>query len=71
MHVYGVPYVVEDEVWLTNLVDRLVALYEAGMPAPWPGTPPADFKANLLRAIVGFTIAISRASWVTSKRVEI
>jgi transcriptional regulator len=60
VHVYGVPNVVEDEEWLASLVDRLVALYEAGMPAPWPGVLPADFKANLLKAIVGFTVEITR-----------
>jgi transcriptional regulator len=60
VHVYGVPHVVEDEVWLAHLVDRLVALYEAGMPAPWPGVLPAEFKANLLKAIVGFTMDIIR-----------
>jgi transcriptional regulator len=60
VHVYGVPHVVEDEVWLAHLVDRLVALYEAGMPAPWPGVLPAEFKAHLLKAIVGFTMDITR-----------
>jgi predicted FMN-binding regulatory protein PaiB len=47
-------------VWLANLVDRLVALYEAGMPTPWPGVLPAEFKANLLKAIVGFSMEIIR-----------
>jgi transcriptional regulator len=60
VHVYGVPHVVEDDVWLANLVDRLVALYEPGMPVPWPGVLPPDFKANLLKAIVGFTMEITR-----------
>jgi transcriptional regulator len=60
VHVYGVPHIVEDDVWLAHLVDRLVALYEAGMPTPWPGVLPADFKANLLKAIVGFTMEITR-----------
>jgi transcriptional regulator len=60
VHVYGVPRLVEDEVWLAHLVDRLVALYEADMPAPWPGVLPAEFKANLLKAIVGFTMDITR-----------
>jgi transcriptional regulator len=60
VHVYGVPHVVEDDVWLANLVDRLVALYEAGMPTPWPGVLPAEFKANLLKAIVGFSMEITR-----------
>jgi transcriptional regulator len=60
VHVYGVPHVVEDEAWLAALVDRLVALYEAGMPTPWPGVLPAEFKAHLLNAIVGFSMAITR-----------
>jgi transcriptional regulator len=60
VHVYGVPHVVDDEVWLSNLVDRLVAIYEAGRPQPWPGILPTDFKANLLKAIVGFAMEITR-----------
>ena len=60
VHVYGVPRVVDDEVWLAHLVDRLVARYEADMPVPWPGVLPAAFKADLLQAIVGFTMEITR-----------
>jgi transcriptional regulator len=60
VHVYGVPHIVADDVRLADLVDRLVAFYEAGMPAPWSGILPADFKANLLKAIVGFTMEITR-----------
>ena len=60
VHVYGVPHVVADDLRLADIVDRLVAFYEAGMPAPWSGVLPADFKANLLKAIVGFTMEITR-----------
>ncbi len=60
VHVYGVPRLVEDETWLAHLVDRLVAIYEAGLPQPWPGVLPADFKASLLRAIVGFVMDIKQ-----------
>jgi transcriptional regulator len=60
VHVYGVPHVVEDHAWLSDLVDRLITIYEAGMPQPWPGVLPADFKANLLKAIVGFVLDITR-----------
>jgi len=60
VHVYGVPRVVDDEVWLSNLVDRLVTIYEAGRVQPWPGTLPTDFKANRLKAIVGFAMDITR-----------
>ena len=59
-HVYGVPRTVGDEDWLAGLVDRLVGVYEAGRPQPWSGDLPADFKANLLRAIVGFSMEITR-----------
>jgi transcriptional regulator len=30
------------------------------MPAPWPGVLPAEFKANLLKAIVAFSMEITR-----------
>jgi len=30
------------------------------MPQPWPGTLPADFRAAMLKAIVGFAIEIDR-----------
>lgn len=60
VHVYGHPRRVDDAAWLSNLVDRLVAIYEAGMPQPWPGILPVDFKANLLKAIVGFVMDIER-----------
>lgn len=60
VHLYGVPRLVEDEAWLANLVDRLVAIYEAARPQPWPGILPAEFKTNLLKAIVGFVMDIKR-----------
>lgn len=60
VHVYGVPRLVDNEAWLSDLVDRLVATYEAGMPQPWPGVLPADFKSNLLKAIVGFVMPVER-----------
>ena len=60
VHVYGIPRIIEDQAWLSSLVDRLSAIYEAGKPQPWTGDVPADFKAKLLRAIVGFEIAITR-----------
>lgn len=60
VHVYGAPHVVDDPAWLSTLVDRLIAIYEAGMPQPWPGVLPVDFKASLLKAIVGFIMEIDR-----------
>jgi transcriptional regulator len=60
VHVYGVPHLIDDEHVLSGLLDRLIAVYEAGMPQPWPGVLPADFRANLMRGIVGFTMEIER-----------
>lgn len=60
VHVYGVPRVVDDEEWLSDFVDRLVTIYEADKPQPWPRVLPADLRASLLKAIVGFTMDITR-----------
>lgn len=60
VHVYGVPRIIEDSQRLVTLVDRLTAVYESGMPQPWPGDIPMDFKQKLLKAIVGFVIDITR-----------
>jgi transcriptional regulator len=60
VHVYGVPRVIDDEQAFSGLLDRLIAFYEAGMPTPWPGILPADFRANLMKNIVGFVMDIER-----------
>jgi transcriptional regulator len=60
VHVYGVPQVIDDERAFSDLLDRLIAFYEAGMPRPWPGVLPAEFRANLMRGIVGFAMDIER-----------
>ena len=60
VHVYGVPRIIEDIERLAALVDRLTPVYESGMPQPWPGDIPVDFKQKLLKAIVGFVIDITR-----------
>jgi transcriptional regulator len=60
VHVYGIPRAIHDAGQLSALVDRLVGIYEAGMAEPWPGKLPADFKASMLKAIVGFAIEIDR-----------
>ena len=40
VHVYGTPRPIHDMEQLSALVDRLVGIYEAGMPQPWPGKLP-------------------------------
>src|SRR5262245_1309411 len=51
VHVYGVPRVIDDEQAFSDLLDRLIAVYETGRPEPWPGILPADFRANLMKGI--------------------
>ena len=60
VHAYGVPRVIDDEAWLSSLVDELVQIYESSQPQPWPNQLPAEFKNKLLRAIVGFEMPLTR-----------
>jgi transcriptional regulator len=60
VHVYGAPRIIDDEQAFSDLLDRLIAFYAAGMPTPWPGILPADFRATLMKGIVGFVMAIDR-----------
>lgn len=60
VHVYGVPRLVVEEDRLAQLVDRLVATYEAGQPQPWSGELPPEYREKLLAAIVGFELEIGR-----------
>jgi transcriptional regulator len=60
VHVYGTARPIHDAEQLSALVDRLVSIYEAGMPQPWSGELPVEFKAGMLKAIVGFAVEIDR-----------
>jgi transcriptional regulator len=61
VHAYGVPRIIEDTGRVEAIVDRLVAIHEAELPQPWSAREaPTEFKSNLLRAIVGFEMAIDR-----------
>lgn len=60
VHVYGVPRLIEEPEAFSDLLDRLIAFYESGMPRPWPGVLPADFRTNLMRGIMGFAMDIRR-----------
>lgn len=60
VHVYGVPQVIDDDQAFSGLLDQLIAFYEAGMPKPWPGQLPTDFRTNLMKGIVGFVMDIER-----------
>ncbi len=61
VHAYGAPRILEDPQRVEAIVDRLVAIHEAEMPHPWSAQMvPAEFKASLLKAIVGFEMPIDR-----------
>ncbi|MBV7331907.1 FMN-binding negative transcriptional regulator [Chloroflexi bacterium TSY] len=60
VHVYGIPKIVEDTAVLLQIMTELVATYEHSMPEPWR-VPWADERiTNLLKAIVGFELEITR-----------
>jgi transcriptional regulator len=61
VHAYGAPRVIEDPRRVEAIVDRLVEIHEAELPQPWSAREVSrEFKTKLLKAIVGFEIAIDR-----------
>lgn len=56
----GTLRTVDDAPWLRALVGRLTQHHEAAQPAPWAvDDAPADFVAQMLRAIVGIEIPLA------------
>jgi len=60
VHAYGAPQLIECETKLDALLQETILKYESTRPEPWKGDLPADFKSNLIKAIVGFEVPISR-----------
>jgi transcriptional regulator len=61
VHVHGRARRVDDAAGLRDIVGRLVDQYESGRPQPWSmGGLPADYMDRMLKAIVGFEIAVTR-----------
>jgi transcriptional regulator len=61
VHAHGVLEAVDDAPWLHALVSRLTARHEARRPAPWQvSDAPADYVQQMLAAIVGIRIPVSR-----------
>ena len=61
VHAYGAPRIIDDPRRVEEIVDRLATTYEAALPQPWSAHEiPVEFKANLLKAIVGFEMPIDR-----------
>ncbi|WP_179713924.1 FMN-binding negative transcriptional regulator [Paraburkholderia bryophila] len=61
VHAHGRIVVRDDEAFVRGLVARLTRKMEAGEPVPWKmGDAPADFIAQMLGAIVGIEIEVTR-----------
>jgi len=70
VHVHGRLRAIDDVSWLRAFVERLTATHEAARAAPWSvNDAPADYIDSMLRAIVGFEIAVTRveAKWKVSQ----
>jgi transcriptional regulator len=59
-HVYGAVKVVEDQAIVRQIVLDTTTKYESGRSVPWEVTLPDAALEAMLRAIVGFTIEITR-----------
>jgi len=74
VHAHGVLETVDDAPWLRALVGRLTEHQEAPRPAPWAvDDAPADYVQQMLRAIVGIRIPLTRlvGKWkVSQNRTE-
>ena len=60
VHVYGIARLVENPAAFTEILRLTIDEYEAGRPTPWREELPADYKAAMMKAIVGFEIEITR-----------
>ena len=61
VHAHGVLHAVEDAPWLHDLVTRLTARHESPRAEPWAvSDAPDDFVQQMLRAIVGIEIPLTR-----------
>jgi len=70
VHVHGRPRAIEDRDWLLQLVTRLTQTHEAASAAPWQvSDAPADYIDQMLQAIVGIEIPITRieGKWKVSQ----
>ena len=61
VHAHGRIAVRDDEAFVRGLVARLTRSMEAGEPVPWKmGDAPADYLAQMLGAIVGIEIEVTK-----------
>lgn len=73
VHAHGKIVVHDDEAFVRGLVARLTRTMEANEPKPWKiGDAPADFISQMLGAIVGIEIEVTRlvGKWKLSQNKE-
>jgi transcriptional regulator len=60
VHAYGIPRIVEDKKAFEEILHLTVREYESGQTSPWRDALPAEHKAGMMKAIVGFEIELTR-----------
>jgi transcriptional regulator len=61
VHAYGTPKVIDDHDGALAILERLVAVQEAGRPEPWSlDQVPDDFRDTQMRGITAFEMPITR-----------
>lgn len=60
-HAHGTARVMEDPIWMLDMLNRLTDTQESGQTVPWRvGDAPCGFIEKLMRGIVGIEIPINR-----------
>jgi transcriptional regulator len=59
VHVRGTAKL-EDDAFLRRVIEDTTAKYESGMPSPWKMPIPEDYIASMMRAIVGFSVQVTK-----------
>ena len=70
VHAHGVLEAVDDAAWVHGFVSRLTRQHEAARAQPWAvNDAPADYVQQMLRAIVGIRIPLTRlvGKWKVSQ----
>lgn len=60
VHAYGVPRLIDDAAHARAHLAKMVARFEADLPAPWTMDLPDDYVDGMVRGIVGFEIPVDR-----------
>lgn len=60
VHVYGTPRLEADAAFLRKILDDTTLKYESKMPVPWKMDFPEGTLASYMKAIVGFSVQITR-----------